>query len=52
MRLSITPSVRPVYREHMQRYRFLELISRERLDSDSVVVATNMEEILEMEKLF
>lgn len=51
MRLSITPSVRPVYREHMQRYRFLELISRERLDSDSVVVATNMEEILEMEKL-
>lgn len=51
MRLSITPSERPVYREHKQRYRFLELISRERLDSDSIVVATSMEDYIKMGEL-
>lgn len=44
MRLSITPSERPVWGSHEYRIRFLELLSMEELPSDSIVTASSAEE--------
>lgn len=46
MRLSITPSDRPIYRNHNYRIRLLELLSSEESPNDSIVIATTDEEYL------
>lgn len=44
MKLTITPSNRPVFRSHQYRIRLKELISQEELPADSIVKAVNYEE--------
>ena len=50
MRLSITPSEKPVYAGHNYRIRLEELISQREIADDSCAVATSKEEFESKEK--